>query len=234
MLHFLADQAARTRPRSLRVLVAAGAILLSLAGNGGAQSNTAPGGIADAPDLVTPRQVGERAPEFTVRSVDNENFVFDPAALDKPTVIIAFRGGWCPYCNMHLSELHNVLPQINAMGVDVLFLSGDRPDLLYASLAAETQEAIAGFDYRIYSDADATAAIALGIAFKAEQATIDRRLEKGQDIRESSMLKQGVLPVPAVFVIDRTGIVRYSFAEPDYKIRLPAEQLLAVVAELVQ
>jgi peroxiredoxin len=105
---------------------------------------------------------------------------------------------------------------------------------LYASLAAETQETIAGLDYRIYSDADATAAIALGIAFKAEQATIDRRLEKGQDIRESSMLKQGVLPVPAVFVIDRTGIVRYSFAEPDYKIRLPAEQLLAVVAELVQ
>jgi len=234
MLNSLAGRAGLTGLRSPLAVVCASAALWSLACHAGAQPDAAPGVIADAPDLVAPRQVGEQAPEFTVRSVDNENFVFDPAALDKPTVIIAFRGGWCPYCNTHLSELHNVLPQINAMGVDVLFLSGDRPELLYASLAAETQEAIAGLDYRIYSDADATAAIALGIAFKAEQATIDRRLEKGQDIRESSMLKQGVLPVPAVFVIDRTGIVRYSFAEPDYKVRLPAEQLLAVVAELVQ
>lgn len=234
MLKILVGRGGQARPRSLVVALSTSAMLLSLTCSVSAQQDTVHGVIADAPELVAPLQVGERAPTFTVLSVDNEKFAFDPAALDKPTVIITFRGGWCPYCNLHLSELHKVIPQISAMGVDVLFLSGDRPELLYASLAADTRDAIAGLDYRIYSDANADAAIALGIAFQAEATTINRRLEKGEDIRESSMLKRGVLPVPAVFVIDRSGIIRYSFAEANYKVRLPADTLLAVVQELVQ
>lgn len=234
MLKIIGGRGVQARLRSLVVTLSTSAMLLSLTCSVSAQQDTVHGVIADAPELVAPLQVGERAPVFTVLGVDNEKFAFDPAALEKPTVIITFRGGWCPYCNLHLSELHKVIPQISAMGVDVLFLSGDRPELLYASLAADTRDAIAGLDYRIYSDANADAAIALGIAFQAEATTINRRLEKGEDIRESSMLKHGVLPVPAVFVIDRSGIIRYSFAEANYKVRLPADTLLAVVQELVQ
>ncbi len=112
---------------------------------------------------------------------------------------------------MHLSELRTVVPEISALGIDVLFLSGDRPDLLYANLATDTQEAIGDLDYRIYSDADAQAAIALGIAFRASDHTINRRHEKSQDIGESSMDRHGLLPVPAVFVIDKSGLIRFVF-----------------------
>ena len=48
------------------------------------------------------------------------------------------------------------------------------------------------------------------------------------------MLNHGVLPVPAVYAIDTTGMIRFDFVEPNYKVRLPAEKLLDVVAELVQ
>ena len=114
-------------------------------------------------------QTGQQAPAFVVRSADDKSFAFNPKVLARPVVIVTFRGGWCPYCNMHLSELRTVVPEISAMGIDVLFLSGDRPELLYASLAADTQEAIADLDYRIYSDADAQAAIAFGIAFRPSE-----------------------------------------------------------------
>jgi peroxiredoxin len=226
--------AGRVVPQLLIAAVSTGAMLLGLTCGVGAQPQAVAAHIAESPQQVAPLQAGEHAPAFSVLAVDNAKFEFAPTALDKPAVIIAFRGGWCPYCNMHLSELRDVIPQINAMGVEVLFLSGDRPELLYASLEADTREAIGGLAYRIYSDANADAAIALGIAFTADAATIDRRLEKGEDIRDSSMLKRGVLPVPAVFVIDRHGIIRYSFAAANYKVRLPADTLLAVVTELVQ
>ncbi len=195
-------------------------------------------GHADAPVPSTatgiqPLAEGDPAPYFSVETVDNEPFDFDPRKLERPVVLISFRGGWCPFCNTHLSELRHVLPEINKMGIDVLFLSGDRPELLYRSLSRETQGDIAALGYTILSDANAQAAIALGIAFKASDKTIQRRLEKGQDIERSSMQRHGVLPVPAVFAISREGKITFAYANADYKVRLPNDELLAAAARLV-
>ncbi len=89
----------------------------------------------------------------------------------------------------------------------------------------ETQEDIAGLDYEILSDADIKAAIALGTAFRASEKTIARRHDKGQDIEGSSMEQFGALAVPAVFIVDRSGEITFSYANPDYEIRLSAEEL---------
>ncbi len=188
-------------------------------------------GVAPSAGEIEPLKTGEMAPRFAVRTVDDEPYVFDPQNLDAPTVIVTFRGGWCPYCNLHLSELRHVVPEIAAMGVDVLFLSGDRPELLYSSLEQETREDVAGLGYTILSDAEIDAAKALGIAFMADPDYVARRDASG-DIDGSSMKNFGVLPVPAVYVIDRTGKVTFSFVEPDYRIRLPADDLLAAASEV--
>jgi peroxiredoxin len=224
----------RLDPQSMIVSVFSATMILSLVCSLSVQQGHAGGTVADSAQQIEPLQTGQQAPAFVVRSADDESFSFNPDTLARPVVIITFRGGWCPYCNMHLSELRTIVPEISAMGIDVLFLSGDRPELLYASLAANTQEAIADLDYRIYSDADAQAAIALGVAFRASDRTISRRHDKGQDIGESSMERHSVLPVPAVFAIDQSGVIRFSFVEANYKVRLPADELLAAAKELVQ
>lgn len=189
-------------------------------------------GIAPSAAEVDPVKTGEMAPKFTVRTVDDKPYVFDPENLAAPTVIVTFRGGWCPYCNLHLSELKDVVPELKGKGVDVLFLSGDRPEILYNSLKQETQDDIDGMGYTILSDADIDAAKALRIAFRQEQATIDRYENRGMDIAGSSMKNFGVLPVPAVYVIDSNGIVTFSFVEADYKVRLSAADLLAAASEV--
>ena len=209
-------------------------LLLSLMCSLSLQQTHAEMAIAASADQITPLKSGEQAPAFVVLDADGNEFSFDPDALDRPAVLITFRGGWCPFCNMHLSELRTVVPEISALGVDVLFLSGDRPEMLYASLKEDTQETIADLDYKIYSDADAQVAIALGVAFKAAEGTIKRRLDKGQDIEDSSMLQHGVLPVPAVYAIDTSGTIRFDFVEPNYKVRLPSDELLAVAKELAE
>ena len=183
--------------------------------------------IAESAESIQPLTRGERAPRFVVETVDGETFDFDPIELKRPVVLLSFRGGWCPFCNVYLSDMRNVIPIIRKLGIDVLFLSGDRAELLFESLNQETREDIAGLDYTILSDADAQAAIALGIAFRASQRTIDRRIEKDQDIGGSSMLRHGVLPVPAVFAIDKSGTIEFAYTNADYKVRLPADELLA-------
>ena len=220
--------------KSTVVTIFSAVLLLSLMCSLSLQESYAEMAIAESADQTTPLKSGEQAPSFVVLDAEGNEFAFDPDALDRPTVLITFRGGWCPFCNMHLSELRTVVPEIAALGVDVMFLSGDRPEMLYASLEADTQESIADLDYKIYSDADAQAAIALGIAFKASDRTINRRVEKGQDIEDSSMLQHGVLPVPAVYAIDTSGTIRFDFVEPNYKVRLPSDELLAVAKELAE
>lgn len=183
--------------------------------------------VADTADQIQPLGVGDLAPRFIVQSVASEAFDFNPENLDRPVMLLVFRGGWCPYCNMYLSEMRHVIPEIRSMGIDVLFLSGDRPELLYDSLEHQAQQDIAGLDYTILSDADAQASIALGIAFKAAQRTIDYVNKKGDGYARSSMERQGILPVPAVFAIGRDGVIAFTYINPNYKVRLPADDLLA-------
>lgn len=216
------------------VTIFSAVLLLSLMCSMSLQESQAEMAIAESADLIQAVKSGDKAPSFVVLDAQGKQFAFDPNALERPAVLITFRGGWCPFCNMHLSELRTVVPEIAALGVDVLFLSGDRPEMLYASLKQDTQDDIADLGYRIYSDADAQAAIALGIAFKASERTIKKRLDKGQDIEDSSMLKHGVMPVPAVYAVDTSGMIRFDFVEPNYKVRLPADELLAVAKELAE
>ncbi len=218
-------------PRSLVLTTIATMMTLALLCSQSIRYGHADAPIADTPEGVQPVAVGETAPRFVVQTVDGDNVDFDPRKLERPTILITFRGGWCPYCNVHLSELRHVLPEIGDMDIDVLFLSGDRPDQLYSSLRMDTKEDIEGLDYTILSDANANAAIALGIAFNSD-ATLKRRKERGHDVEGSSMAKRGVLPVPAVFAIDANGIVTYAHVVPDYKVRLPADELLDVAKSL--
>ena len=183
--------------------------------------------VAETADQIQPLGVGDLAPRFIVETVESDVFDFNPEKLEKPVMLLVFRGGWCPYCNMYLSDMRHVIPEIRALDIDVLFLSGDRPELLYESLEHQAQEDIAGLGYTILSDADAQASIALGIAFKAAQRTIDYVNKKGDGYRKSSMERHGLLPVPAVFAIGRDGVIAFTYINPDYKMRLPADELLA-------
>ena len=178
-------------------------------------------------DLTTPLKKGDRAPGFTVHTVEGKPYVFDPDNLARPTILISFRGGWCPYCNMHLSELRTVIPAISESGYDVLFISNDRPEVLYSSLKQETRDDIDGLDYVILSDAEINAARALGTAYRTSKGLTDYLDEKGRDYEGSSIGKHNALAVPAVYVINKSGEIVYDFVEPDYKGRLPADELLS-------
>jgi len=197
------------------------------------QQGVAAGALPAKAEDITPVKAGDRAPAFTVRTVNDEPYHFDPDGLERPTILITFRGGWCPYCNMHLSELRHVIPGLKDGGFDVLFLSNDRPELLYESLKKETQESIDGLDYKILSDADLNAARALGTAFTVSDRLIQRRNEKGDDIEESSIDKYKALAVPAVVLVDLSGEISFFYANPDYKVRLSADELQRAAEELL-
>jgi peroxiredoxin len=176
--------------------------------------------VPDDPHQVTPIEVSARAPQFVATEVDGRAFRFDPASLRQPTLIIFYRGGWCPYCNAQLQDLHTVVPQIAAMGYQVLFLSTDQPKLLYSSLKEKV-------DYHLLSDSSMDAAHAFGVAFHVDPPTLAKMKTYGIDLEATQGTTRHELPVPSVFIVDRSGVVRFRHYDPDYTVRLDAAHVLA-------
>jgi peroxiredoxin len=189
--------------------------------------------IAPSAEETNPLQAGATAPDFTVYNVDGTPFEFKAKNLDKPTMLITFRGGWCPYCNTHLQELRNVLPEITQSGVDVLFLSGDRPEILYSNLKQETQESISNLDYTILSDAKLDASIKFGLAFKMPDTTLERFRSRNREVDDSSIAIHNALMIPAIYIVKTDGTIAYAYTNPDYKVRLPAEEVKAAVDKVL-
>lgn len=181
--------------------------------------------IAPSAEETQPVQAGEKAPSFTVFEVNGRAYRFDPEKLERPTMLITYRGGWCPVCNRHLMALRELIPELKAKGFDILFLSGDRPELLYESLAEEAQS----LDYTVLSDQHLEAASALGLAFAVDYEFYKSR---GLDLEETTGTDHHALPVPAVYIVDTTGIIEFAHAEPDYRQRLSADAIREAAAQV--
>lgn len=177
--------------------------------------------IHEQAEQVQPLLPGMMAPAFTVRDVEGNAVAFDPASLDKPLVLTFFRGGWCPYCNLHLAELRLAEKELSELGFEIWFISIDKPELLYASLDQPD------ISYTIYSDAQLEATRAFGLAFRLDDETFDRYSEHGHDLEGASGETHHVLPAPSTYIIGVDGIISFQFTNPDYAIRLHPDVLLA-------
>lgn len=181
------------------------------------------GAPAATAESATPLAVGSTAPHAMVRTA--EGAAVDLATLvdEKPTVLIFYRGGWCPYCNRHLSELQEVETDLLALGCQIIAVSPDRPEAMPATTEKNH------LNYRLYSDRAMEAAAAYGVAFVMPEETVEKYRKWKFDLAPLPGDETKCwLPVPSVFVI-AGGRVRFVHSDPDYKVRLATDDLLAAV-----
>ncbi|MEM9301816.1 MAG: peroxiredoxin-like family protein [Pseudomonadota bacterium] len=180
--------------------------------------------VAENEWSIRPLMPGAEAPAFEATAADGSTFAFDPKALERPALFVFYRGGWCPYCNLHLAELRHIEDDLKAAGVDLIFLSADSPEVI--AEAVEDGEALS---YTLLSDATAEAAQAFGISFQVPGATVVRLRERGiVDMQPvSGTTDVFALPAPATYLVGTDGIIKFSFVNPDYKVRVSNEVLLA-------
>ncbi|MCC6234011.1 MAG: redoxin domain-containing protein, partial [Verrucomicrobiales bacterium] len=73
-------------------------------------------GFAVAAAELKPLQVGEKIPEVTLRSEDDREVKLGELVKTKPTVLIFYRGGWCPFCTKHLQALAGIQEEVRSAG----------------------------------------------------------------------------------------------------------------------
>ena len=165
------------------------------------------GQVADQAENICPLLVGESLPSDSIADSNGKNHLLLDIVSKKPTVLVVFRGGWCPYCNVQLSGLGKAEDEILKLGYQIIAIS---PDDFKNIPAIEEKDEL---KYQLYSDIGAGLISKMGIAF-------------------NSGPKRGILPVPTVLVLNQKGVIQFEHINPNYKQRMGSDYLLAVLNAL--
>ena len=179
----------------------------------------------DAADL-TPLPVGAELPDGTVRLKDGEEKRLKEVLAEQKSILIFYRGGWCPFCTEQLQDLLTIEEELVSRGYTLYGISPDSP----ASLQ-EAQDTMQ-LPYTLLSDSSMELTNAFGLAFRVDEETYDRLQGHGIDLEDASGESHRLLPMPAVYVIDAGGAIQWVQYDPDYRQRLSAEKLLAAISDL--
>lgn len=178
--------------------------------------------IANNADDVCPVKIGTEIPDAVIKTVDNKEVSLKDVIGKQKSIIIFYRGGWCPYCNLHLSELQSIEDNLIKFGYKLIALSMDKPENLGATIDKHNLK------YELYSDSKANACKAFGIAFRVEDDYVNKLKSYNMDLETSSGERHHILPVPAVFLVDENGIIKFEHVNPNYKERISGKLLLEV------
>jgi len=120
-----------------------------------------------------------------------------------------------------LGQLRKIESKLISLGYQIVVISPDRPEKI------KELNAKASYDYTLLSDSDLAAARALGIAFHVDDKMFETLKNYDLDIEDASGKTHHLLPVPAVFIIDTEGVILFEYVNPDYRVRIDSDTLLA-------
>ena len=167
---------------------------------------------------ISPLLIGETVPNATLQDSDGNQIQLKKFIEKNPTVLVFYRGGWCPYCNLQLSGLVKIEKDILDLGHQIIAISPDD----YRNL--QTTESKDSINYTLLSDPDAKFIQEVGIGFKTPTMLKGFIATKGQKGKPSD-----IIPVPTVMILDKTGTILFEYINPNYKERISGEMLLAVL-----
>jgi peroxiredoxin len=185
------------------------------------------GAIPLGANNVSPLKAGAHAPSATVKTVDDADFDLGQAFATKPTVLIFYRGGWCPFCNSQLSGIQSYAPRFLALGYQILAVCTDKPEDLRATIDRHQ------LTYTLLSDRAMIAAPAFRVAFRVTDDDEKRYASHHVHLPEIPGEPGALwLPVPSIFIIGKDGVIKFAEYNPDFRIRPPPEDILAAAAQV--
>ena len=167
---------------------------------------------------ISPILIGEKLPNANFQNAEGEYVQLKAVLEEKPTVLVFYRGGWCPYCNVQLSGLVDIEEDVLELGYQIVAISPDDYKNLQSTIENNSTK------YKLLSDPNGKFIKKIGIAFKTSSSLKEYITGKGQKGETSS-----VMPAPTVMIVDKKGVIKFEYINPNYKERISGEMLLSVL-----
>jgi peroxiredoxin len=133
-----------------------------------------------------------------------------------------------PVCNLELRALQRALADVEAAGATLVAISPNRPDV-----TADTVEEL-GLEYPVLSDHDNLVARMFNLVYQMTPENIEEYREIARDIGSLNGTGKWELPVPATYVVDGGGTIRYAFVDLNHRRRAEPSEVAAIAAQLSQ
>ena len=153
-------------------------------------------------------------PAFNLPNANNELRSLSHFLSEGPLVISFYRGAWCPYCNLEINALQQQLPEILDAGGQLIAISPQLPD------KSVDQVSNSKLTFEVLSDVGNKLAKQCGLVFTLPEALRPIYESWEIDIPDHNGDNSFELPIPATYIIDTNGKIRYAFADMDYTKRL--------------
>lgn len=168
--------------------------------------------ISESGILNSAKNVGDLAPDFTLTNALGEDVSLKSYLQKGPVVLVWYRGGWCPYCNINLYYLQEELPNFKAQGANLIALTPELPD---SSMNTKEKQHL---EFEILSDIGNKVAKDYGIVFKLIDEVAER-YNSNFGLNEYNGDTSNELPLAATYIIGTDGKIVYSFLDADYRNR---------------
>ncbi len=179
--------------------------------------------LAESQAGATAPKVGEPMPAFLLPD-DQGRLVRLEDLLGNGPVALAFnRGQWCPFCRINVDALARAEKEVAAEHRHVAAIVPDRQKF------AVWLKSEADAPFPVLTDMDNGYAMNLDLAFYVGDELKDMMVSSGWDPSVSQGTDNWMLPIPATFIIGTDGIIRARFIDPDYRMRMAIEDLLAAL-----
>lgn len=170
---------------------------------------------------------GDRLEPFTLNDATGASVTLDQLVEDGLAVIVFYRGGWCPYCNLALRTYQReLLPKLAAFGARLVAISPQAPD---QSLSTAEK---AGLEFTVLSDPGSRLARTVGIVFEQPDDVLAAQRELGLDLAQVNAEGSTQLPRPTVLIVDSNRVVQFVDVRPDYTSRTEVVDILAALTDL--
>ena len=172
-------------------------------------------------------KIGDIVPDFILPDVDGTSFRLYGALENGPVVLVFYRGGWCPYCNLHLRGFQRLLPAFSAAGAQLVAISPQLPD---GSLGTREKDELT---FPVLSDVGLHTARAMGISFELPMPLLQLYADVGHALAATNGESGATaLPMPATFVVLPDRTLAFAHVEADYTRRAEPLDVLALVQSL--
>lgn len=172
-------------------------------------------------DVKKPLTQGSSAPDFVGYDQNYEKIRLQNLLEKGDVVLIFYRGVWCPYCRQHLGELQDNLQFVLDEGASVVVVTPEQPEYIDEMISRT------GATFSIIHDEDYQIMRSYNTAFRISEKTVNafRKLTM-RKATESNGNQEGILPVPATYIIDKTGKIKYVHFDKDYSNRANVPTIL--------
>ncbi len=166
-------------------------------------------------------KVGSNAPDFTATDQTGSAQSLKTLLKKGPVVVIFYRGQWCPYCNKQLQAMEDSLSFITAKGATLLAITPETNENVDKTIEKTR------VTYPILSDKGLAIMKAYNVAFDVDAETITKYKKYGIDFEKANGANGAVLPIPAVYIIDKSGKITYAYFDTNYKKRASVAEIVA-------